>query len=158
MRNYEITKEAIEYALGEQRKRFIYPDKVKTICEMRLSGKSYIDIADAVMLSPSRCREYVEKVCRIYACYSRDKAKDNTWYNRIKAMSVDEMASFFTYLESRGIITTADRYICRQCKSEHGRHCPIGDDEKCLYDLSTKDTIKMWLNGGADDYAEGQKG
>lgn len=72
-----------------------------------------------------------------------------TWYEQIKAMSIDEMASFLTYLNTRGVLETADRYICRKCKEEHGGHCTIGDDDKCLYDLDDKATIKMWLSGDA---------
>lgn len=74
-----------------------------------------------------------------------------TVFDRIKAMSLDEMAAFFAELYHDDIIATADRYICRKCKSEHGGHCPVGDDDKCLYDNSDKETIKLWLEGGADD-------
>ena len=80
-----------------------------------------------------------------------------TLYDRIKAMPLDEMVSFFVYLESRGIITTADRYICQKCRSEHGGHCSIHDDDKCLYDASNKDTIKLWLEGAAYGEAKGGK-
>lgn len=80
------------------------------------------------------------------------KNEIKTLYDRIKAMPLDEMASFFVYLEQNHIITVADRYICRKCKLEHGNHCPIGDDDKCLYDLSDKETIKLWLKKGAYEY------
>ena len=72
-----------------------------------------------------------------------------TNFDRIKAMSLDEMASFFADLYKNDIIATADKYICRKCKAEHGGHCPIGDDDKCLYDLSDKETISLWLKGSA---------
>lgn len=72
-----------------------------------------------------------------------------TWYERIKAMPIDEMASFLTYLKTRGVLETADRYICQKCKEEHGGRCSIGDDDKCLYDMGDKDTIKLWLEGDA---------
>lgn len=81
-----------------------------------------------------------------------------TLYDRIKAMTLDEMASFFVYLARNQIITTADRYICRKCKSEHGGRCPIGDDEKCLYDMSNKETIKYWLEGETEKALEGAEG
>ena len=77
--------------------------------------------------------------------------KQITQYDQIKAMTLDEMASFFAYLYKKDIIATADRYICQKCKAEHGGHCPISDDEKCLYDLSDKATIKLWLEGEAYD-------
>lgn len=73
-----------------------------------------------------------------------------TIYDRIKAMTIDEMVDFFAHLEKDGIITTADRYICRKCKAEHEGHCPINDNDNCLYDLSNKETIRLWLEGGAE--------
>lgn len=72
-----------------------------------------------------------------------------TWYDRIKAMPIDEMASFLVYLNSRGVIATADRYICQKCKAEHNGHCSIGDDDKCLYDMGDKETFKLWLESDA---------
>ena len=77
-----------------------------------------------------------------------------TWYERIKAMPIDEMASFLTYLKTRGVLETADRYICKKCKDEHGGRCSIGDDDKCLYDMGDKETIKMWLEGDGYKYCE----
>ena len=77
--------------------------------------------------------------------------KTITLYERIKAMSLDEMAAFLAKIYHDDIIATADRYICRKCKSEHGGHCPIGDDDKCLYDNSDKETIKLWLEGSVND-------
>ena len=74
-------------------------------------------------------------------------AKTN--YEWIKDMPLEEMASFFVYLNNRNIMATADRYICRKCKKDHGGHCPIRDDDKCLHDLSDKETIKLWLEGEA---------
>ena len=77
------------------------------------------------------------------------KSEVTTLYDRIKAMPFDEFVSFFVYLNQRSIIETADRQICRKCKKEHGGHCPVGDDDKCLYELSDKETIKLWLKGKA---------
>lgn len=76
-----------------------------------------------------------------------------TWYERIQAMPIDEMASFLTYLNTRGVLETADRVICRKCKAEHGNHCPM-DDDNCLYDLSDKETIKLWLESDAYKWAQ----
>ena len=75
-------------------------------------------------------------------------------FEKIKAMSLDEMATFLAKTYKDDIIATADRYICRKCKVEHGGHCPIRDDDKCLYDCSDEATIKLWLEGSAD----GEKG
>ena len=67
-----------------------------------------------------------------------------TWYERIKAMSFDEMVSFLAYLNARGVLDTADMHICTKCKAENGGHCTI-DDDKCRYDADEKGTIKLWL-------------
>jgi hypothetical protein len=76
---------------------------------------------------------------------------NNTIYNRIKNMSLDEMIKFFTELEHTGIITTADRCICKKCKAEHNGKCPIGDDDSCLYEASSYLTIKLWLTSEQED-------
>ena len=76
-----------------------------------------------------------------------------TIYENIKNMTLDEMVSFFADVNKRGIIESADRAICRKCKAEHGNHCPIRDDEGCLYDLTDEATIKLWLEMGENDDA-----
>lgn len=75
---------------------------------------------------------------------------NNTNYDRIKNMSLDEMTKFFTDLVHTDIITTADHYICQKCKAEHNGECPIGDDDNCLYDSSDYITIKLWLTGNTE--------
>ena len=75
---------------------------------------------------------------------------NNTNYDRIKNMSLDEMTKFFTDLVHTDIITTADHYICQKCKAEHNGECPVGDDDNCLYDSSDYLTIKLWLSGDTD--------
>lgn len=67
-------------------------------------------------------------------------------FDRIKAMSLDEMVAFFVKIESGGLITAADRAICGKCYREHNNSCPMVGD-KCLYDMSDEDTIKLWLTG-----------
>ena len=76
-----------------------------------------------------------------------------TNYDRIKAMTIDEMASFFANVSKKGIglIEMADRYICQKCKKEHGGHCPVSDDEKCLYSHDNATTIKYWLEGEVEE-------
>lgn len=71
-------------------------------------------------------------------------------FDRIKSMSLDELASFFADLASRGdgIIEMADSYICRRCKRGNGGHCPVDiDTEPCLYDAANTQTMKYWLEG-----------
>lgn len=76
-----------------------------------------------------------------------------TNFDRIKSMTVDEMASYFAYISGRdyGFITVADHYICCKCKKEHGGECPVSDDEKCLYENDNTSTIKYWLEGEANE-------
>ena len=78
----------------------------------------------------------------------RKQGETRSLYEKIKAMSLEEMVSFLADLERKTIIATADKYICQKCKSEHGGRCPIGDDDECLYDMGNEETIKLWLESG----------
>lgn len=93
-----------------------------------------------------------EELCKHIVRICEGENGGDTWHERIKAMPIDEMASFLTYLNSRGVIATADRYICNKCKAEHGGHCSIGDDDKCLYDMGDKETFKLWLESDGYKY------
>ena len=70
-------------------------------------------------------------------------------YDKIKAMSVDELASFLAENAVNGgvFIGMADGYICRKCKRENGGHCPVPDDVGCLFNEDDAATIKRWLEG-----------
>jgi hypothetical protein len=151
MSRYELTREAIEHVCNHTN-RFKNKERVRAICEMRMGGAKFEDIGREFNLSPSRCQDICQRLSNIYAYEVRmgkvkPKEETITLYDRIKAMPLEEMASFFAYLNQRNILETADRYICGKCKADHGGHCPIGDDDDCLYDLSDKDTIKLWLEG-----------
>lgn len=91
---------------------------------------------------------------RLYDKGWRKQNEATTVYERIKAMSLDEMVSFFVYLAEKQIIETADNYICRKCRAEHGGDCPC-NDENCLYDLSPEATIRLWLE---KEMTEGEDG
>ena len=80
--------------------------------------------------------------------------ENKTLFDKIKEMSLDELATFLAYNYKHDMIAMADRYICRKCKAKHGG-CPITDDEPCLYDLSDQETIKLWLEGEVDGREEG---
>lgn len=104
---------------------------IELIREIPISGKTY--------------EEYVEAVA--------DKLTAvKTNYDRIRMMTVDEMASYFAYISERsdGFIQIADHYICKKCKKEHGGKCPVRDDEKCLYENDNTNTLKYWLEGKAE--------
>ena len=101
---------------------------IKVIREVPIADKTY--------------EEYVEALA--------DKlmgAKTN--YERIKSMTIDDMASFFASVsESCGdFIQMADRYICQKCKKEHGGKCPVSDGDRCLYEYDDVTTLKYWLEG-----------
>ena len=87
----------------------------------------------------------------MYAMHERKgdvaRCTEITLFERIKAMSLDEMATFLANIYHDDIIVTADKYICRKCKLEHGGHCPVGDNDECLYENNDKETIKLWLEG-----------
>ncbi len=71
-----------------------------------------------------------------------------TNFDRIKAMSVDELASFLAEKAVNGdFIVMADGYICSKCKRENGGHCPTPDDSDCMYNEDDTATIKRWLEG-----------
>ena len=152
MKRYELTQEAIDYVCNHT-DRFRDKKRTREICEMRMGGVNLAEIGREFGITAGRVREICERVCRIYA-YDEKVGKvsakvDLTLYERIKAMPFEEMVSFFVYLNERSIIERADSVICRRCKSEHRNYCPIGDDDKCLYDMNDKDTIKLWLGGKA---------
>jgi excisionase family DNA binding protein len=64
-----------------------------------------------------------------------------TLYERIKAMSLDEMASFLAEYEH----IEATNYNCSRCEKEHGGECLI--DEKNLDGCpwTKEETVKRWL-------------
>ncbi len=90
-----------------------------------------------------------EKINKIVAkrfCCEAPEVVTN--FDRIKAMSVDELASFIAEnSENGGFIMMADRYICRKCKRENGGRCPTPDDSDCMYSEDDTATIKRWLEG-----------
>ena len=65
-RRNEITREAIDWVFSKHRFNFRDNEKVKAICEMRLSGAKYEEIGKKVNLTGGRCRQQVQKVIRIY--------------------------------------------------------------------------------------------
>ena len=150
MSRYKLTKEAIEYVCNHTN-RFRDMERVRAICEMRMGGAKLEDIGREFKLSPGWCQNICEKVCRIYTYDLKFGKVGTTLYNRIKAMSLDEMASFFAYLYKKNILSEADRYICRKCRAENGGSCAYNE---CRYDLSVEDTIKLWLEGDNNEQRE----
>ena len=76
-----------------------------------------------------------------------------TNFDRLKAMSVDELASFLAEhaTENGAFIQMADSYICRKCKRDNGGHCPTPDDSDCMYMEDDTATIKRWLEGEVEE-------
>ena len=147
MKDEIITREIIDY-MYDHYGTLKNKDRDKAIAEMRLSGAVYEDIGKAFGLSANRCREIVVRMIRRYNIFNKTQPKTN--YERIKAMSLDEMAQFFGALVNKNIIETADSYICNRCRKNHGGHCPIKDDDKCIYDMDDVSTMKLWLGGDAE--------
>lgn len=70
MARYELTKEAIEYVCT-QTHYFKDMERTRAICDMRMQGYKYEDIGREFKLHPTRCREIVDRVCRVYALNHR---------------------------------------------------------------------------------------
>ena len=72
---------------------------------------------------------------------------NNTNYERIKRMSLDEMTEFFTKLAETDPLLVADTYLCKKCKEEHDGQCSMTDGDTCPYERDNYETIKAWLSG-----------
>ena len=67
----EITQKMIDavFADDEQRKKFENPKKAKAVCEMRLAGVIYKEIAKKSKMSEYFCMQSVRKVVRLYRIF-----------------------------------------------------------------------------------------
>ena len=67
----QVTQEMIESVFSNPkfRKKFIHPRKDKAICEMRLAGGLYADIAKKYGVSTFYCREVIRRAVRIYTVF-----------------------------------------------------------------------------------------
>lgn len=102
--NTEITDEIIDYVFNRKAPIRSFRDvaKAKSICEMRAAGFTYEEIGKEFNLSPTRARQYVVRTMGIYR-HRREKdarsekikiikVKQGTNYDKIRNMSIDEMA------------------------------------------------------------------
>ena len=105
-----------------------------------------VEAIRAVPIAGKTYEEYVEAI-------AERLANTKTNYDRIRDMSIDEMASFFADVNERGsgFIGIADHYICQKCKREHGGECPVSDDQPCIYENDNASTIKLWLQGEVEE-------
>ncbi len=145
----QLTQKAIDYVC-DKTNRFKDNERTRAICEMRLGGVDFESIGREFGLSPSRCQEICSRVVRIYAYALRAGYTKPivTNFDRLKEMTVDEMAAFLVKLGESHIITECDHYICVRCKRNHGGKCPVKlDSDPCLYDASDIQTVKYWLEG-----------
>lgn len=150
MRNYELTKQMVDYVFTNTN-RFQDRERNKAICLMRLNGATFEEIGKAFNLSKDRCSYICQRVCLLYELdLKRGKVtKVTTNFDRLKAMSVDELASFLANnaVEGGAFIQMADSYLCRNCKKRNGGRCPVPDDSNCLFLEDDTTTIKSWLEG-----------
>ena len=148
----ELVK-ALKYDRDQYRKGYIDGCKVNRVDKIKAEvAREIFEEIESICWSHSDNhiiinRTRLAELKKKYTLGDKKPEAEKTLYDRIKAMTLDEMVSFLAYLYKKDIIAEADRYICRKCKEEHGGHCPIGDDDTCLYDMSDKDTIKLWLEG-----------
>ena len=156
MRDYELTRQMIDYVF-EKTNHFQHSNKNrnKAICEMRMDGAKFEEIGEAFNLSKDRCSQICDRVCRIYKSHlSLGRVTEVvTNFDRLKAMSIDELASFLAKNATEGgaFIQMADSYICRNCKKRNGGHCPVPDDVGCLFLEDDTVTIKRWLEGEVEE-------
>lgn len=125
--NTEITDEIINYVFNRKAPIRSFRDvaKAKGICDMRAAGFTYEEIGKEFNLSPSRTRQYVVRTMGIYRHLKEKEArsekikiikvKQGTNYDKIRNMSIDEMAGFLAY-EKRGACTGVSAYECYHCK------------------------------------------
>ena len=142
----ELSREAIDFVFAHYPRTFKDTVKASIICEMRLCGVPYNEIGIEVNLTPSRCREYVERVRRRYGAYLRSLNRNGKirLFDKIKEMSVTELAEFLERNNTK-FVRNADSYICKRCKTEHDKKCPY-EGEHCDYEnWSDAELIREWL-------------
>lgn len=148
-KNPELSQEAIDCVFKNYPHTFRDKEKARIILDMRLGGVSYLDIGREVGLTPSRCREYVERVCQRYGSYLRrlNSSGKVRLFDKIKEMSVTELAEFLEKNNTKFILK-ADQYICKRCKATNpraNRLCTT-DDDACNYGSWTDaELIREWL-------------
>ena len=67
----QVTQKMIDSVFSEPkfRKKFSHPLKDKHICEMRVNGAIYKDIAKRYRMSEYYCKQTVARVARIYTVF-----------------------------------------------------------------------------------------
>ena len=115
--NIELTQDIIdEVLINNPTRAFKDIHRAYYLCKARLEGRTYKDIGKELNISPSRVRDYVVRTAAIYRQRKRkEQAKMKmTNYEKIKNMSIDEMAEFFAY-ERRGVCAEIDIEECAKC-------------------------------------------
>ena len=67
----QITQEMIDAVFSDTKllKRFPRPQMAKAVCEMRVAGETYADIATRCKASNYYCMQAVDKVVRLYTVF-----------------------------------------------------------------------------------------
>ena len=92
-----LTKEAVEWFFSRdcsEYSPFSDMDKARKICDMRLKGKTYVEISEEIDLVPDRARYYVAKVQRTYECMLRQEE-----YTKRKKNNQNELQNAFRLIE-----------------------------------------------------------
>lgn len=115
----ELTEDIIkEVLINNSTKAFKDIHKAVYICKARLEGRTYKDIGTELNISPSRARDYVVRTMAIYRQRKRKEQlrerRKMTNYDKIRNMSIDEMAKFLAY-EKRAACTGVSAYKCYHC-------------------------------------------
>lgn len=154
MRSSELTRQMVDYIFNNTT-HFQDKERNRAICEMRLNGANFEEIGKAFNLSSGRCSDICARVVMYYKMHQRrgDVTEVVTNFDRLKSMTVDELASFLANnaVEGGQFIQMADSYICRNCKKKNGGRCPTPDDSDCMYSEDDTATIKRWLEGEVEE-------
>lgn len=144
----ELTPEIVDWFFnsGIERRCFKDIDRAKAMCEMRLQGATYKEIAKAFGLkSTTTPRDLVvHKVLRYYR-YTKCKEIENRGPSnkeRIQSMPVKELAAF---------LLNANQICFSTCEAATGNKykCPFADGEKDLSEQCLLCHIK-WLESESD--------
>ena len=92
MLKHEVDQEFIDifFSTDELRNKLKDPDKIKTICEMRMNKNTYAKISKVVNISHSTVRLHYNKIIRIYNRYINDKRHEEL--KTAKTANVQEFA------------------------------------------------------------------
>ena len=118
-----LTQDTIDWFFNKNKFHYFKdPNRAKKMCEMRLQGATYKKIAEAVHTDSSYARETVLKVIRLYNRYNRKKS---TNFDRIRNLTLDEMAEFICRLDNSYDFDRIKRWLEREVTDRVFKRCLV---------------------------------